>query len=84
MSDNKMIEKVETMFAYGPDNVEEIKKLVTKIEGTEAFWHLVSVLVVKSTEIAKANSELEDRVRELEQVNERLGESFRNRNEYGF
>lgn len=80
MSKETMSEKVDTMFDYGPDDVEEAEQFIAKIEGTDAFWHLIAILCVKSTEMRR----LEERISELEQINENMRDSFRRKNEYGF
>lgn len=84
MDNNEKLEKkIDTMFDHLPTNTDEIIKLVNKLEGTHGDRYLLAVLVMKLSELTKDVSQMRDRIQDLENINERLGESFRNRNEYG-
>ena len=80
----RLLMKIEGFFNYDTD-FEEIESFVTKNEGTEIFWKLIATLVEKTSDIARENEKLEDRVRDLEKIIENIGNSFRTKtNEYEY
>lgn len=81
---DKNIRKVETMFEYGPADVEEAKRFIVKIEGTDAFWHLIAMLIVNNTHLKERLESAENKIEELEKTNEKVRDSFGGGNEYRY
>lgn len=74
--------KIDETMEYGSDR-ESIQELIVKIEGTESFWYLLSLLVEEHIELKQKNNDLKDRVEKIESLLSNMGKSF-DRNEYGF
>lgn len=85
MDDNAKIEKkIDTMFDHMPTDTDEIIKLVNKLEGTHGDRYLLAMLVSMVSLLKRNESRLNDRIQELENINERQAEAFRNANEYRY
>lgn len=83
MDDRAKIEKkIDTMLEHEPTDVDEIIKLINKIEGTHGDRYLLAQLVSELSIMKMENRRLDERVKELERVNERMGETFRNSEYY--
>lgn len=76
-------EKIDEMIDYNADT-DDVQKFIKKIEGTDDFWYFIAKLFSKTQEAHIELDNLKQRVKELEEINENMSNSFRKKNEYGY